>query len=47
MLFVCLFLCGGWKDTEIDWKTYMQQVEIFLKGERDYSLIKGDTGPIV
>lgn len=25
----------------------MQQVEIFLRGERDYSLIKGDTGPVV
>ncbi|KAM0747320.1 ALG3-domain-containing protein [Meredithblackwellia eburnea MCA 4105] len=33
--------------TEIDWSTYMQQVSLFLNGERDYSLIKGDTGPIV
>lgn len=33
--------------TEIDWTTYMQQVEIFLAGERDYLLIKGSTGPIV
>lgn len=25
----------------------MQQVELFLHGERDYGLIKGSTGPIV
>jgi alpha-1,3-mannosyltransferase len=34
-------------DTEIDWATYMQQVRLFLDGERDYTLIKGDTGPLV
>jgi alpha-1,3-mannosyltransferase len=34
-------------DTEIDWTTYMQQVRLFLDGERDYALIKGDTGPLV
>lgn len=34
-------------DTEIDWTTYMQQVRLFLDGERDYTLIKGDTGPLV
>ncbi|KAH8924355.1 glycosyltransferase family 58 protein, partial [Atractiella rhizophila] len=33
--------------TEIDWSTYMQQVALFLAGERDYSQIKGDTGPLV
>jgi len=33
-------------DTEIDWKAYMQQVEQILQGERDYALIKGDTGPL-
>lgn len=33
--------------TEIDWVAYMEQVEIFLKGERDYALIKGQTGPLV
>ncbi|TPX20677.1 dolichyl-P-Man:Man(5)GlcNAc(2)-PP-dolichol alpha-1,3-mannosyltransferase [Coccidioides immitis] len=33
--------------TEIDWSTYMQQVSIFLSGERDYTLIKGSTGPLV
>jgi alpha-1,3-mannosyltransferase len=25
----------------------MQQVRLYVKGERDYSLIKGDTGPLV
>jgi len=25
----------------------MQQVELYLKGERDYGYIKGDTGPLV
>ncbi|KAJ8462660.1 hypothetical protein ONZ51_g10758 [Trametes cubensis] len=34
-------------DTEIDWETYMYQLELYLKGERDYALISGPTGPIV
>jgi hypothetical protein len=34
-------------DTEIDWKTYMIQVELYIKGERDYSKIYGPTGPLV
>ncbi|KAI9911883.1 hypothetical protein PsorP6_008954 [Peronosclerospora sorghi] len=33
--------------TEIDWSTYMQQVELFKGGERDYVNIRGDTGPLV
>ena len=33
--------------TEIDWIAYMQEVEGFLSGERNYSLLKGDTGPLV
>ncbi|KAF4323654.1 hypothetical protein BBO99_00002207 [Phytophthora kernoviae] len=33
--------------TEIDWSTYMQQVELFKNGERDYLNIHGDTGPLV
>ncbi|CAG7939028.1 unnamed protein product [Penicillium salamii] len=33
--------------TEIDWTTYMQQVSLFISGERDYPLIKGSTGPLV
>jgi alpha-1,3-mannosyltransferase len=34
-------------DTEIDWKAYMEQIAIFNKGERDYKLIEGGTGPLV
>ena len=34
-------------DTEIDWTTYMQQVSQYLAGERDYTAIKGSTGPLV
>jgi len=34
-------------DTEIDWKTYMAQVELYIKGEHDYSRITGPTGPLV
>ncbi|RHZ64122.1 hypothetical protein Glove_326g134 [Diversispora epigaea] len=33
--------------TEIDWKAYMQEVKIFLNGERDYMKLIGDTGPCV
>ncbi|OJJ61980.1 hypothetical protein ASPSYDRAFT_54926 [Aspergillus sydowii CBS 593.65] len=33
--------------TEIDWTTYMQQIQLYLSGERDYTLIKGSTGPLV
>ena len=35
------------QDTEIDWKAYMQQVHQYLEGERDYTRMKGDTGPLV
>lgn len=34
-------------DTEIDWQAYMEQVAMFLAGERDYTVIKGGTGPLV
>ncbi|KYK59123.1 Glycosyltransferase, ALG3 [Drechmeria coniospora] len=44
-------LCGLiiWKIpyTEIDWVAYMEQVAQFVAGERDYSSIKGGTGPLV
>ncbi|KAL9106125.1 MAG: hypothetical protein Q9227_008825 [Pyrenula ochraceoflavens] len=33
--------------TEIDWTTYMQQVSLFLSGERNYTKLQGDTGPLV
>lgn len=40
-----LLICNT--DTEIDWVAYMQQVAQYIAGERDYTLIKGDTGPLV
>ncbi|XP_042452140.1 dol-P-Man:Man(5)GlcNAc(2)-PP-Dol alpha-1,3-mannosyltransferase-like isoform X2 [Zingiber officinale] len=33
--------------TKIDWDAYMSQVDGFLGGERDYTKLKGDTGPLV
>jgi alpha-1,3-mannosyltransferase len=33
--------------TEIDWKTYIQQANLVFSGERDYSRIHGDSGPLV
>ncbi|OAA48447.1 Glycosyltransferase, ALG3 [Metarhizium rileyi] len=33
--------------TEIDWVAYMEQVAQFVSGERDYTKIKGGTGPLV
>jgi len=35
------------KYTEIDWIAYMQEVEGVKNGTYDYSLLKGDTGPLV
>lgn len=35
------------KYTEIDWVAYMQEVEGYLGGERDYMKLRGDTGPLV
>ncbi|KAI0010964.1 glycosyltransferase family 58 protein [Xylariaceae sp. FL0662B] len=52
----CLFLFDAalcvlviWKIpyTEIDWKAYMKQVSQYVSGERDYTRIKGGTGPLV
>ncbi|KAK4056116.1 dolichyl-P-Man:Man(5)GlcNAc(2)-PP-dolichol alpha-1,3-mannosyltransferase [Microbotryomycetes sp. JL221] len=44
---LCLFIIRYVKYTEIDFSTYMQQVAMFLRGERDYSQIRGDSGPLV
>lgn len=33
--------------TEIDWVAYMQECEVFLNGTTNYSLLRGDTGPLV
>ena len=35
------------KYTEIDWVAYMQEVEGVVNGTRDYSQLRGDTGPLV
>ncbi len=42
-----LFASSVSPDTEIDWIAYMQEVGGFLSGERDYALLRGDTGPLV
>ncbi|KXJ85504.1 glycosyltransferase [Microdochium bolleyi] len=51
LLVVDAVFCAGiiWRVpyTEIDWKAYMEQVSQFVAGERDYTLIKGGTGPLV
>ena len=33
--------------TEIDWRAYMDEVGGYLAGERDYTKLRGDTGPLV
>ncbi|KAF2789565.1 glycosyltransferase family 58 protein [Melanomma pulvis-pyrius CBS 109.77] len=51
LLIVDAALCGVIIEkipyTEIDWRTYMQHIELYLKGERDYRKIVGSTGPLV
>lgn len=44
---ICKVIIAKVKYTEIDFSTYMQQVELVNAGGLDYSLIVGDTGPIV
>ncbi|KAL2011569.1 hypothetical protein VTN00DRAFT_4287 [Thermoascus crustaceus] len=45
--FLCVLIIWKVPYTEIDWTTYMQQVSLYLSGERDYTKIKGSTGPLV
>jgi alpha-1,3-mannosyltransferase len=33
--------------TEIDWQAYMEEVDLYEAGERDYTKIRGGTGPLV
>ncbi|KAH8681188.1 glycosyltransferase family 58 protein [Xylariales sp. PMI_506] len=51
LFFLDALLCALiiWKVpyTEIDWKAYMEQVTQYVAGERDYTVIKGGTGPLV
>ncbi|GJN94724.1 hypothetical protein Rhopal_007815-T1 [Rhodotorula paludigena] len=48
LLWECL-LCFGIvrfvRYTDIDFSTYLQQAQAFLDGERDYSLMTGESGP--
>ncbi|KAL2853720.1 glycosyltransferase [Aspergillus pseudodeflectus] len=44
---LCVIIIWKIPYTEIDWTTYMQQIQLFINGERDYTLIKGSTGPLV
>ncbi|KAL6719232.1 dolichyl-P-Man:Man(5)GlcNAc(2)-PP-dolichol alpha-1,3-mannosyltransferase [Lecanora helva] len=44
---LCVLIIAKVPYTEIDWKAYMQQIAQYRSGERDYTLIKGDTGPLV
>ena len=47
-VFVNIVVIHGVKYTEIDWIAYMQEVEGVVKNRTlDYSLLKGDTGPLV
>lgn len=41
------FIINNISYTEIDWIAYMQEVTYFMNGERNYFLMKGDTGPLV
>ncbi|KHN88946.1 Dol-P-Man:Man(5)GlcNAc(2)-PP-Dol alpha-1,3-mannosyltransferase [Toxocara canis] len=44
---LCTLIIWNVPYTEIDWSTYMQQVGCYIRGTRNYSLIEGDTGPVL
>lgn len=44
---LCSIIIAFVSYTEIDWSTYMQQVDLVLNGELDYYRIAGETGPLV
>ncbi|KAI9725244.1 MAG: dolichyl-P-Man:Man(5)GlcNAc(2)-PP-dolichol alpha-1,3-mannosyltransferase [Chrysothrix sp. TS-e1954] len=44
---LCALIIRTVSYTEIDWVAYMQQVRQVNDRERDYTMIKGDTGPLV
>ncbi|EGG14602.1 glycosyltransferase [Cavenderia fasciculata] len=33
--------------TNIDWEAYMEQIDLFVNGERNYMKLEGGTGPVV
>jgi len=44
-LALCALIIRRVNYTEIDWRAYMEEVEGFLAGERDYRKLEGGTGP--
>ncbi|KAJ3166107.1 dolichyl-P-Man:Man(5)GlcNAc(2)-PP-dolichol alpha-1,3-mannosyltransferase [Geranomyces variabilis] len=44
---LCTLIIRKVSYTNIDWDAYMQEVGGFLAGERDYTKLEGDTGPLV
>jgi len=44
---LCVVIVNIVPYTEIDWKAYMDEVEGVVNGTYDYTLLKGDTGPLV
>jgi alpha-1,3-mannosyltransferase len=44
---LCFLIVWKIPYTEIDWTTYMQQISIYLSGERNYTKFTGSTGPLV
>ena len=46
-LVFCVAIIAKVPYTEIDWRAYMDEVGGLLQGERDYTKLKGDTGPLV
>ncbi|PSR77383.1 family 58 glycosyltransferase [Coniella lustricola] len=44
---LCIVVIQKVPYTEIDWTAYMEQVQLYEDGERDYTKIEGGTGPLV
>lgn len=44
---MCKYVISNVPYTEIDFSTYMQQIDMINAGALDYSIIEGDSGPIV
>ncbi|KAL2019847.1 hypothetical protein VTK56DRAFT_9109 [Thermocarpiscus australiensis] len=44
---LCVLIIWKVPYTEIDWVAYMEQISQVISGERDYTKIRGGTGPLV